>query len=192
MGETAFDLSRMRLAGRHNLENLAAAVLAALRMGADPDGVQAAIDAFKGRHHRLMHVATIDGIRFYNDSKATNVDAVARALEAFDAPILLIMGGRAKGGGFKALAGAVRKRVKGLFLIGEAADELKADLGEGVAARMAGSMDEAVRAAFKAADPGDVVVLSPGCASFDMYASYSQRGEDFCRCVSEQTRFRDR
>jgi UDP-N-acetylmuramoylalanine--D-glutamate ligase len=191
-GETVFDLSGLRLAGRHNLENLAAAVLIARRMGAAAAGIQSAIDEFKGLGHRLMHVATIGGVRFYDDSKATNVDAAARALEAFDAPILLIMGGRTKGGGFRSLADAVRKRVKGLFLMGEAAHELKADLGDGVPVRMTGSMDEAVGAAFRAAAPGDVVLLSPACASFDMYDSYAQRGEDFCRCVSKQTPFRGR
>lgn len=178
--------ARMKLTGRHNLENLAAANLAALLIGATPDGVQESIDNFAGLNHRLTYVATIHGVRFYNDSKATNVDAAARALEAFDAPVLLIMGGRTKGGGFASLAGVVRKRVKGLFLMGEAAETLKADIGCEVPTRMVGSMDEAVREAFSAADSGDVVLLSPACASFDMYASYAQRGEDFCRCVTEQ------
>ncbi len=190
--EATFDLSGVKPAGRHNRENLAAAALAALHSGATPDGVQAAIDRFQGPGHRLAHVATIDGVRFYNDSKATNVDAVARALTAFDAPILLIMGGRTKGGGFKALAGPVRERVKGLFLLGEAAGALKADLGDLVPTRKTATMDEAVREAFRAARPGDVVLLSPACASFDQYASYAERGEDFCRCVSGQTPFRDR
>ncbi len=191
-GEIRFDLSRMRLAGRHNLENLAAAALAALHGGASPSGIQSAIDRFEGLGHRLMHVATIEGVRFYDDSKATNVDAAARALEAFDEPILLIMGGRTKGGGFCSLADPVRERVKGLFLLGEAADRLEADLGGLAPIRRTASMDEAVRAAFLAADPGDVVLLSPACASFDMYTSYARRGEDFCRCVTEQTPFRGR
>ncbi len=192
--ELTFDLSRSGAKnaaplppGRHNLENLAAAALAALCMGAVPSGIQAAINEFKAPDHRLTHVATIDGVRFYDDSKATNVDAVARALDAFDAPILLIMGGRTKGGGFRTLADAVRKKVKGLFLMGEAADVLKGDLGDRVPTRMTESMDEAVQEAFRTADPGDVVLLSPACASFDMYASYAQRGEDFRRCVIEQT-----
>ena len=183
--EIPFDLSGVKLAGRHNLENLAAAALAALHAGATPSGIQAAIDGFRGLVHRLTPVAEIDGVRFYDDSKATNVDAAARALEAFHSPILLIMGGRTKGGGFKSLADAVEKRVKGLFLMGEAAGMLKADLGDRVPTRTAADMDDAVRAAFRAAGPGDVVLLSPACASFDRYASYAQRGEDFHRCVSE-------
>ncbi len=177
------DLARWQLAGNHNLENAAAAGLAAFRAGATPAGVQTAIDTFQGLAHRLTLVRTLDGVRYYDDSKATNVDAVCRALEGFDTPVVLIMGGRDKGGGYRALEEHVAAKVRTLVVIGEAAETITAALGHLVPSHAAADMAAAVRLSADQARSGDVVLLSPACASFDMYTSYHQRGEDFCRHV---------
>jgi UDP-N-acetylmuramoylalanine--D-glutamate ligase len=129
-------------------------------------------------------VAEKAGVRFFNDSKATNLDAVAKALAAFEAPVVLIMGGRSKGYRFSALADAVREHVRALLVIGEAAPDIMGDLGQVVPSRVCSDMTEAVRQAADLASPGDVVLLSPGCASFDMFRNYKERGEAFCRAVA--------
>ncbi|MDJ0990393.1 MAG: UDP-N-acetylmuramoyl-L-alanine--D-glutamate ligase [Desulfobacterales bacterium] len=181
------DLDRWSPAGHHNRENAAAAGLAALSAGATPQGVQTTIDTFEGLAHRLSHVRTLRGVRYFDDSKATNVDAVCRALEGFDDPVVLIMGGRDKGGGYQSLEAPVAARVRTLVVLGEAADDIAAALGHLVPTHRAGDMADAVRLAADQARANDVVLLSPACASFDMYASYHQRGEDFCRHVQQLT-----
>jgi len=179
----SFDFCRLNLLGRHNLENASAASLAALTAGGTVEGIQSALNDFKGLSHRLEYVATINEVEFFNDSKATNVDAVARALETFSKPVILIMGCRNKGGDFHALKELVRLRVKKLIVMGEAKEEIKFVLGHIGAIKSASSMEEAVYFAYQAAAPGDVVLLSPACASFDMFSSYAQRGEIFCKAV---------
>ncbi len=181
------DLNRWQLAGHHNRENAAAAGLAALTAGATVEGVQKTIDTFQGLAHRLTHVRTRHGIRYYDDSKATNVDAVCRALEGFEAAVVLIMGGRDKGGGYRALEAQVSAKVRTLVVLGEAADSIAAALGHLAPTMRAVDMASAVRLAADQARSGDVVLLSPACASFDMYDSYHQRGEDFCRHVQQLT-----
>jgi UDP-N-acetylmuramoylalanine--D-glutamate ligase len=165
--------------GRHNMENACAATLAALAAGATVKGVQTALDRFKGSAHRIESIATIDNVQYYNDSKATNVDAVARALECFSQPVVLIMGGRDKGSDFAALKAIIQKHVKTLIVMGEAADRIRAALGQATSTTMAASMKDAVARARRAAEPAEVVLLSPGCASFDSYNNYAQRGDDF-------------
>jgi UDP-N-acetylmuramoylalanine--D-glutamate ligase len=177
------DLAPYRLPGPHNIENACAASLAALAAGATPEGIQAALNAFPGLPHRLEPVGTVGGVAFVNDSKATNVDAVRRALESFSTPVILIMGGLDKGGNFCLLADLVRSRVKALVLIGSAAGAIRAALGGLVPTVPAADMGAAVRAAIVRAAAGDVVLLAPGCASFDMYTDYEARGEDFRRTV---------
>jgi UDP-N-acetylmuramoylalanine--D-glutamate ligase len=181
--EARLDLGRFGLRGPHNLENAAAAALAALAAGATPDGVQAALDGFAAAPHRLETVATIGGVEYVNDSKATNVDAVRRGLESFERPVVLIMGGVDKGGDFRRLQDAVRVRGKALVLVGGARQAIRAGLGGMVAVHEAADMQAAVRRAADLAAPGDVVLLAPGCASFDLYANYQERGEDFRRAV---------
>jgi UDP-N-acetylmuramoylalanine--D-glutamate ligase len=171
--------------GRHNHENVCAASLAALAAGGTVKGIQQTLVEFKGLPHRLERVATINDILFYNDSKATNVDGVLRALDCFSRPIVLLMGGRDKGSNFKVLAEPIGKHVKELIVMGEAAEPIKDALGRLIPTRMAESMDAAVAAAFADANPNEVVLLSPGCASFDWYGSYAERGEDFRRAVEE-------
>ncbi|MFZ0614411.1 MAG: cyanophycin synthetase, partial [Desulfobacterales bacterium] len=145
---------------------------------------------FGGLPHRLELVAAVAGVRYYDDSKATNVDAVRRAIECFEAPIVLLLGGRNKRGDFRLLEESVRRRVKQLVLFGEAGEEIAAALGAAAGACRAQSMAEAVEAAGRMAAPGDVVLLSPGCASFDMYENYARRGEDFRRNVARRVQAR--
>ncbi|MDO9566491.1 MAG: UDP-N-acetylmuramoyl-L-alanine--D-glutamate ligase [Candidatus Desulfaltia sp.] len=181
----SLDFSTIKLPGKHNLENAYAASLAALTIGGSLEGVQSALSNFKGLSHRLEYIATINEVVFFNDSKATNVDAVARALETFSKPVILIMGGRDKGGNFRILRDLVRQRVKRLIVLGEAKEDILFALGDITSTKEASSMEDAVLSAYYAASPGDVVLLSPACASFDMYTSYANRGEDFCKAVGK-------
>jgi UDP-N-acetylmuramoylalanine--D-glutamate ligase len=178
-------LSGTYFPGWHNLENAAAASLAALAAGGTPEGVQSALNDFKGLPHRIEYIETIDHVRFFNDSKATNVDAVIRALETFEEPIVLIMGGRDKGGDFLKLWEPIRQHIKKLIIVGEAKDKITSVFGDDFREKMqtATTMEHAVLSAYHAASPGDIVLLSPACASFDMYNSYAERGEDFRRVV---------
>lgn len=181
----SFALDRTGLIGPHNRENVAAACLAAREQGATDAGIQQAIDEFQGLPHRLETVGLVDGIRFVNDSKATNVDAVNRALECFDRPVVLIMGGQNKKGDFRRLKSQVRRRVKTLVAMGEAKDEivtaLAGDPERGILE--AASMQEAVEKARGAAHAGETVLLSPACASFDMFDNYAHRGNRFREIV---------
>ena len=181
----SLDYSSIKLLGKHNLENAYAASLAALTIGGSLEGIQSALSNFKGLLHRLEHVASINAIDFFDDSKATNVDAVAKALETFSKPIILIMGGRDKGSNFQILRDLVRQRVKKLIVLGEAKEDILFALGDITPTKSASLMEDAVLSAYHAASPGDVVLLSPACASFDMYDSYARRGEDFCRAVGK-------
>ena len=181
--QRSLDISKIHLQGRHNFENAAAASLAALAAGASLDGIQRTLDQFNGLPHRLEHVATIGSVQYFNDSKATNVDGVAKALACFSKPVLLIMGGRDKGSNFAALEGIVRRHVKDLIVMGEAAEPIRSALGQLKPTSVATSMEDAVSRAYQNAGPGDVVLLSPGCASFDWYNNYAERGDDFRRAV---------
>jgi UDP-N-acetylmuramoylalanine--D-glutamate ligase len=181
----SFSLDKSGLVGPHNRENTAAACLAAREQGATDTGIQQAIDEFKGLPHRMETVGRLHGVRFVNDSKATNVDAVKRALACFDEPVVLIMGGQNKKGDFSGLKSEVRRRVKNLVVMGEAKDEIVAALDgdpqNGIIE--AGSLGEAVEKAFGVAEDGETVLLSPACASFDMFDSYIQRGNRFRQIV---------
>lgn len=183
--ESFLDLSQTNLLGRHNMENVAAATLAALASGGTMEGIQSALNDFKGLSHRLEFVKIINGVHFFDDSKGTNIDAVARALEVFDRPVVLIMGGRDKGGDYKRLREMVKQRTKKLIVMGEAGNVIKSALGDSCqgGAQHASSMETAVSLAYRSASPGDVVLLSPGCSSFDMFSSYAERGEVFCKAV---------
>jgi UDP-N-acetylmuramoylalanine--D-glutamate ligase len=179
------DLKNVILPGKHNIENVAAAGLASLAAGGTFEGIQSALNDFKGLSHRLEYVATITGVEYFDDSKATNVDATARALEAFNRPLVVIMGGRDKGGSYDVLKGVVRKHVKRLILMGEARENIRSALGPIVPTQVERTMEDAVFAAYQAASPGDAVLLSPACSSFDMYDGFAQRGEFFCKAIAE-------
>ena len=181
--EADFPLEDIRLQGGHNLENIMAALLLALDAGADPEACRQVLASFSGLHHRVEWVADIGGVSFYDDSKGTNVGAVARSLTYFDRPVILIAGGRDKDSDFSLLNHLIRERVKALVLIGETRDRL-ADIWQGLApAYLADDMDAAVARARTLAEPGDVVLLSPACASFDMYRDYVHRGQTFQQAV---------
>jgi UDP-N-acetylmuramoylalanine--D-glutamate ligase len=174
-----------RIPGRHNRENAAAATAAARAAGVDDEAIAEALVTFPGVEHRLELVAELGGVRFVNDSKATNTAAARRGIESYDAPLRLILGGSLKGESFDELAREVAARAASVHLIGEAADELAASLDRaGVAYERCGRLDRAVRAAASAARPGDVVLLSPACASYDQYDNFERRGEDFRRIVA--------
>jgi UDP-N-acetylmuramoylalanine--D-glutamate ligase len=185
------ELAGFRLRGAHNAENATAAALAALAAGASPAGIQAALNTFTPAAHRLETIARIGDVEYVNDSKATNVDAVRRGLECFSSPVVLIMGGVDKGGDFGLLADVVRRRGRGLVLLGASRDALRAALGGLLPTREVASMRDAVRAAQALAAAGDAVLLAPGCASFDLYTNYQVRGEDFRRAVLELKATRD-
>ncbi len=170
------------LAGEHNVQNAMAAFLAAIAAGCDPAALGAAVASFRPMPHRLQTIAEIGGVTYVDDSKSTNPGSVVAALQAFDRPIVLIAGGRAKGTSFEEMGRTIRARVKALVAIGEAAPEIVEASQAGVTARAA-SMEDAVRRAREFAQPGDVVLLSPGCASFDMFRSAEDRGERFIAAV---------
>jgi UDP-N-acetylmuramoylalanine--D-glutamate ligase len=168
--------------GRHNRENAAAATAAAREAGISDEVIGRILRTFPGVRHRLELVAEVGGVRYVNDSKATNVAAARRALEAYSAaPLHLIVGGQGKGESFAPLAAALGPHVRGVYAIGETAAELTAALGPGVVD--AGDLASAVALASEAAAPGDVVLLSPACASYDQFANFEQRGEEFRRLV---------
>jgi UDP-N-acetylmuramoylalanine--D-glutamate ligase len=183
----SYDLSGWQLAGHHNLENLLASVLAATAVAASPEAIQDSINEFRGLPHRLELVHQWRGIRFYNDSKGTNVDAVVRSLESFTAPIVLIAGGRDKGGSYGPLVPLVRDRVKMLVLMGESRFLMAKALGHLTCTVVVETMGDAVQVAIRAAVPGDVVLLSPACSSFDLYQNYAARGDHFRCLVHELT-----
>jgi UDP-N-acetylmuramoylalanine--D-glutamate ligase len=173
----------IRIRGTHNLENVLAASAIALSAGAIPDCVSDVVREFRGVEHRLEWVAEIHGVQYFNDSKATNVDAALKSLEAFPRSIHLIAGGRDKGGDFAALRPLVEQRVKHLILIGEAAGKMREALGEIVEISEVDNLEKAVLLCRRGSVPGDVVLLAPACASFDMFEDYEQRGRIFKQVV---------
>jgi len=172
-------VDRIPLLGPHNLENVLASVAAADLLDIPPGSMAKTISRFHGLPHRMERVAEVDSVSYYNDSKATNTAATARSLESFSGGIVLILGGKDKGGDFATLLPLIRERVAGLVLMGKARDAIGAQLGEPVPTRKAPTMGEALEAAREMAVPGQVVLLAPGCASFDAYRNFEERGDDF-------------
>ena len=173
-------VSELGLRGEHNVQNAMAAAAVCLARGLDPETVAAGLRSFRGLAHRLEEVATAGGVLYVNDSKATNVASALVGLASFPGGVHAILGGRSKGGGFAELAPVVAERCRAAYLIGETAPQLRHDLEPaGVPLHDCGDLEHAVAAASAAAQPGEVVVLSPACPSFDQYASYEQRGDHF-------------
>ena len=172
----------MKLRGRHNVENVLAALAAGLACGAAPDSMRQTIENFEPVEHRLEFVTENRGVKFYNDSKATSVDATLKALEAFEdeaGKIVLILGGRGKKAPYAPLATLVGQKVRKLILLGEDAETIARELGESAPSERASDMKDAVAISFQAAQPGDIVLLAPACASFDMFESFEHRGRVF-------------
>jgi UDP-N-acetylmuramoylalanine--D-glutamate ligase len=172
----------MRLRGTHNVENVLAAMAAGLACGAPPESLRETVSRFRPVEHRLEEVAEINGVRFFNDSKATSVDATMKALEAFTddrGKVVLILGGRGKQAPYSPLAPLIRERVRKMILIGEDAPAIERELGSAAPFAHASDMHDAVARAFASAEAGDVVLLAPACASFDMFESFEHRGRVF-------------
>ncbi len=174
--------AEMKLRGLHNVENVLAALSMGLACGASPESMRETVARFEPVEHRLEFVVEVQGVKFYNDSKATSVDATVKALEAFQSDpgkVVLMLGGRGKKAPYEPLASLVREKVRKLILIGEDARTIAAELGEYAPAEEGSDMREAVALAFKAAEAGDTVLLAPACASFDMFDTYEHRGRVF-------------
>ncbi len=172
-------VSEITLQGAHNLENVLAAVCMASLAGCPADKIRQAVRAFKAVEHRLEFVAEIAGVRYFNDSKATNVDATIKALESFPANIHLILGGKDKGSDYSVLNSLLRERVKRVYTIGAAAEKIASQIQQAAEIVPSGTLESAVHRASAAAKPGDVVLLAPACASFDQFQSYEHRGRVF-------------
>jgi UDP-N-acetylmuramoylalanine--D-glutamate ligase len=176
-------VSDIPLKGAHNLENVLAAVCSGVLMGCAPERVRQAVRDFKAVEHRLEFVATIGGVDYYNDSKATNVDATIKALESFPANIHLILGGKDKGSDYTVLNDLIRQRVKRIYTIGAAAAKIESQV-KGAEIVHAETLENAIRKAHATAQPGDVVLLAPACASFDQFKNYEHRGKVFKEIVA--------
>ncbi|CAN5808933.1 UDP-N-acetylmuramoyl-L-alanine--D-glutamate ligase [soil metagenome] len=175
----------LKIPGAHNLQNALAATLAGSLMGVPRAAIADALAAFSGVPHRLETVAEIGGVRFVNDSKATNVDSARVALQAFDAPLIVVLGGRHKMAPYAPLAAELERRGRRVLAIGEAADRIADELGGAVPVEKVGTLDRAVARAAEIARPGDIVLLAPACSSYDQFASFEERGERFRRLVAE-------
>ena len=180
-------VSEIPLKGAHNVENVLAAVCTGALMGCKPGQINQAIRDFQAVEHRLEYVATLKGVDYYNDSKATNVDATIKALESFPANIHLILGGKDKGSDYTVLNDLLRARVKRVYTIGAAAEKIESHIKGAAEIVHAETLENAIRRAAAVAQPGDIVLLAPACASFDQFHSYNQRGSVFKEIVRNLT-----
>ncbi len=176
-------ISEIPLKGAHNVENVLAGVSAGALMGCEPAKIREAIQNFKAVEHRLEYVATIKGVEYFNDSKATNVDATIKALESFPKNIHLILGGKDKGSDYSVLNDLLRERVKRVYTIGAAAEKIESHIKGAAEIVHAETLENAIRRAAAVAQPGDIVLLAPACASFDQFQSYNHRGRVFKEIV---------
>jgi UDP-N-acetylmuramoylalanine--D-glutamate ligase len=183
--QTIMPVSEIPLKGSHNLENVLAAVCAGALMRCGPESIRRAVAGFKAVEHRLEYVATINGVEYYNDSKATNVDATIKALESFPANIHLILGGKDKGSDYTVLTRLLRERVKRVYTVGAAAEKIESQIGNSSLVTRSGTIESAIRQASSASVPGDVVLLAPACASFDQFHNYEHRGRAFKELVGK-------
>lgn len=177
--DCSFNIEGFMLPGKHNISNLMGVVLVALCSGIDRKYIQETLSDFKGLHHRIEHVFSMKGVDFYDDSKATNVDAAVKSLETFERPVILVAGGIHKGGDYSPLVEASKSRVKKGIFIGEARFRLGEAFDSVIPYEYGKDMKDAVKRAFCAADKNDVVLLAPACSSFDMFTDYTHRGRVF-------------
>ena len=186
--EMVMRVGEISLPGAHNVENVMAAVTAARLAGVNVEKVANAVRSFAGVEHRLEFVAEVRGVRYYNDSKATNVDATLKALNAFPGGVLIILGGKDKGSDYTALQKPLREKAKLALLIGAAAEKIESQIAGSVTLEHAGTMQRAVKRAAEVAQAGDIVLLAPACASFDQFENYEQRGRVFKDLVREMVK----
>jgi UDP-N-acetylmuramoylalanine--D-glutamate ligase len=177
--EEQYSLSIINLPGFHNAENVMAAIIAARLCGCSQENIIAAVTDFRGLPHRIEFVGEKNSIKFYDDSKGTNVGSVVRALETFARPVILLLGGRDKDGDFETLKPLLAAKIKKLILFGEARNRIASLIGKDMPALKKAKLREAIESAYKNAQPGDIILLSPGCASFDEFANYKERGNYF-------------
>jgi UDP-N-acetylmuramoylalanine--D-glutamate ligase len=176
-------VSEILLKGGHNVENALAAISVGALMGCDPERIRKAVQSFKAVEHRLEYVATIRGVEYYNDSKATNVDATIKALESFPANIYLILGGKDKDSDYTLLNDLLRQRVKRVYTIGAAAEKIESQVKSAAEIDHSGTLETAIKRAAATAEAGDIVLLAPACASFDQFKNYEHRGRVFKETV---------
>jgi UDP-N-acetylmuramoylalanine--D-glutamate ligase len=184
-GAFLMEASEVPIRGRHNLENVLAASIAAARAGVSHAAIRAAVRTFRAVEHRLELVRNVSGVDFYNDSKATSVDATLKALDAFPGNLWVILGGKDKGLDYSQLRDALAAKAHAALLIGAAASKIAAQLEGAVRLVDAGTLDQAIATAYREARPGDTVLLAPACASFDQFRSYEHRGEVFKQIVNQ-------
>jgi UDP-N-acetylmuramoylalanine--D-glutamate ligase len=177
--------AEIRLRGRHNVENVLAAACCANLAGARLDQIRAGVATFPGVEHRIEYVRTVAGVDYFNDSKATNVDATVKALESFSGGLWVILGGKDKNSDYTTLIPLLKQRARAVLLIGAASAKIAAHLGDAVPLEHCGDLATAIARAHAAAVPGDTVLLAPACASFDQFSGYEQRGRVFKQLVSE-------
>ncbi|MGB2601930.1 MAG: UDP-N-acetylmuramoyl-L-alanine--D-glutamate ligase [Candidatus Omnitrophota bacterium] len=175
------------LKGIHNMENVACAVLVSKIMGVTEENIREGISAFRALHHRFEKVAEFEGVEFIDDSKATNIDATRRALESMNKKVVLIAGGRDKGGDYRSILPLIKEKVKTVVVIGEASSNITSAFGETIPVVSADSMSDAVEVSMQTANSGEAVMLSPMCSSFDMYTDYKHRGKVFQQEVRKLT-----
>ena len=180
--EKYFPTAAIRLQGVHNLENIMAALACSLLLGCRTDETFETIQGFEALHHRMEFVRQFNGVNYYEDSKATNVGSVEKALESFEA-ITLIAGGKDKGGSYAPLVPLIKERVRHLILIGEGADRMQAELGNLTDTHQVATLEEAVSLAASITAPGGTVLMSPACSSFDMFRDYEERAQRFIAAV---------
>jgi UDP-N-acetylmuramoylalanine--D-glutamate ligase len=180
-----YSVANTKMKGRHAYENIMAAILAAREHGGKHEAIQRVIDSYRGMPHRLEYVRKVGGVEFYNDSKATNVHAVMRALDAFDENIILIMGGKDTNLNYLPLKERIQKKVKTLILVGEAKERINRDIGDFSETFLIGTFEEAVLISYQKSRIGDTVLLSPGASSFDIFDSYVERGNYFKEIVNK-------
>jgi UDP-N-acetylmuramoylalanine--D-glutamate ligase len=183
-GEENFSLERVRLKGMHNRENIMAAIGAATICGVPHNIIQESLDSFKGLEHRIELVGEWGKISVYNDSKATNVASAITALQSLEGPIILIAGGRDKGSSYSPMRSIIKERVKALILMGEAKEKMQTAFQDLVPIHLVDDMKEGVRVAWRLAQDGDTILLSPACSSFDMFQDYQDRGRTFKKMIN--------
>jgi len=184
-GRAIMSASDVRLRGEHNIENVLASLAITSRYGVPAATLCKVVSEFEGVEHRIEYAGNVHGVEFFNDSKATNVDSAIKAVNSFERNVILILGGRDKGASYEPLVKSMQGKVKHVLLIGEASEKIAAAIGAAFPIARARTLEEAVQQSLSLASPGDVVLLSPACASFDMFENYEHRGRVFKSAVQE-------
>ena len=181
--DSSFDISRMKLLGKHNIENVMAAVAVSKTLDCHNNTIQSTIDNFNPLPHRIEYVTTINGVKVYNDSKSTTPNSTLKAIESLNSPLILLAGGKDKGTDYEILTKIINEKVKHLVLIGETKNKMREQLGKNINTTIANTLEDAVDSALTNSEPSDTLLFSPACSSFDMFKSYEERGRKFKEIV---------